>query len=71
MKYFLSFFFLIFLASFSSSYYFGLKSSDDSVTNIQNIESQFQVNLPLVSFIFDPWEQHNVLAKLDDIAQTL
>ncbi|MDR2189727.1 MAG: hypothetical protein LBP53_00590 [Candidatus Peribacteria bacterium] len=53
------------------AYYFGLKSADDSVTNIQHIESQFQVKLPLVSFIFDPWEHHQVLQKLDDIAQTL
>ncbi|MDR2415141.1 MAG: hypothetical protein LBD75_00560 [Candidatus Peribacteria bacterium] len=59
------------LVSCTSAYYFGLKSSDDSITNIQEIESQLKVKLPLVSFIFDPWEQHNVLAKLEDIAQTL
>lgn len=59
------------MISFSSAYYFGLKSADDTITNIQNIESQLHVTLPIVSFIFDPWEQHNVLDKLDDIAQTL
>ncbi|MDR0650001.1 MAG: hypothetical protein LBG59_00925 [Candidatus Peribacteria bacterium] len=71
MKFLLSLCFLFFLTSVTSAYYFGLKSANDSVANIQNIETQFHVTFPLVSFIFDPWEQHNVLAKLDDIAQTL
>jgi hypothetical protein len=53
------------------AYLFGLKSSDDSVQNIQSIQTQFGVDFPIVSFIFDPREHHNVLAKLDEIAATL
>lgn len=54
-----------------NSYYFGLKSSDDSVENIQLIESQLGIGLPIVSFIFDPWEQYNVPGMIDTIAQKL
>jgi beta-mannanase len=57
--------------SFSFAYYFGLKSADDSVANIQALESQLGVRLSLVSFIFDPWEQYNVPAMMDSIAQNL
>jgi hypothetical protein len=55
----------------TNAYYFGLKSADDTVGNIQAIEHQFGVYLPIVSFIFDPREQYNVPAQLDEIAEKL
>ena len=54
-----------------NAYYFGMKSSDNSVGNIVNIETQLGVRLPIVSFIFDPWEHSNVLVKLEQIAEEL
>jgi hypothetical protein len=54
-----------------NAYYFGLKSADDTVTNIQNIESELGIHLPLVAFIFDPREHYNVPAQLDEIAEQL
>jgi hypothetical protein len=70
-KIFLVFTLLFGFSAFSHAYYFGLKSADDTVANIQSIESELGVYLPLVGFIFDPREHHNVPAQLDTIAAEL
>ena len=55
LKYFFSFLiiFLIFKAN-TFGYLLWFKSSDNTVQNIQQIEEKYVINLPIVSFIFDP-----------------
>lgn len=36
-----------------SGYFFGIKSSDNTISNIQQIEDKYKINFPVVSFIFD------------------
>lgn len=38
----------------SQAYLFGMKSRDNSINNIQSIEKEYNLDLPMVSFIFDP-----------------
>ena len=47
-----------YLWSTSRAYLFGMKSRDNSIENIQNIEEEYQLDLPIVSFIFDPRWPH-------------
>ena len=35
-----------------------MKSWDNSIENIQRIEKEYKLDLPIVSFIFDPWGSH-------------
>ncbi len=42
------------LWSKSQAYLFGMKSRDNSINNIQSIEKEYNLDLPMVSFIFDP-----------------
>ena len=42
------------LGSKSEAYLFGMKSRDNSIENIQRIEKEYSLDLPIVSFIFDP-----------------
>ncbi len=42
------------LGSRSEAYLFGMKSWDNSIENIQQIEKEYSLDLPIVSFIFDP-----------------
>lgn len=53
------------------SYYFGLKSSDNTSANIKLIEEKLDVKLPVVSFIFDPREKNDVLNSIDKIVEDL
>jgi len=71
--YILSFFWVCFFSLFSSveSYYFWLKSADNTPENIKNIEERLNIKLPVVSFIFDPWEESNVLDSIDHIVDLL
>ncbi|EKD24544.1 MAG: Dockerin type 1 [uncultured bacterium (gcode 4)] len=46
------------LGSKSEAYVFGMKSRDNSIENIQRIEKQYKLDLPIVSFIFDPRGPH-------------
>lgn len=48
----------LFLSSSASAYLFGMKSWDNSIENIQRIEKEYKLDLPIVSFIFDPWGPH-------------
>ncbi len=42
----------------SEAYLFGMKSWDNSIENIQEIQSEYNLDLPIVSFIFDPRGPH-------------
>ena len=53
------------------SYYFWLKSADNTPENIGRIESSLNVELPVVSFIFDPRDESNVLNSIDRIVDLL
>ncbi|MEI6426075.1 MAG: glycosyl hydrolase [Candidatus Absconditabacteria bacterium] len=48
----------------------GFKSADNTVENIQTIESTYNVNLPIVSFIFDPWSP-DILDTINKLPSTL
>lgn len=63
---------LIFGIPFSShAYYFWLKSADNTPEDIQNIEKNLNIKLPVISFIFDPREKNDVLASIDRIVEKL
>lgn len=53
------------------SYYFWLKSFDNSAENIQSIEQTLNISLPVISFIFDPRESSDVLNSIDRIVDIL
>jgi len=55
----------------SESYYFWLKSADNTPENIETIESRVNVKLPIVSFIFDPRDKSDVLNSIDKIVDKL
>ena len=55
----------------SESYYFWLKSADNTPENIEAIENLLSVNLPVVSFIFDPRDESDVLNSIDKIIEKL
>lgn len=55
----------------SSAYYLGLKSFDNTVANLQQIESQHGIKLPVVSFIFDPRKQQDVPGTIAQMAEQL
>ncbi|MFA6256066.1 MAG: glycosyl hydrolase [Candidatus Absconditabacterales bacterium] len=42
------------LGSRSEAYLFGMKSRDNTIQNIQQIEKEYKLDLPIISFIFDP-----------------
>ncbi len=50
----------------TDAYFLGLKSRDNSIENIQWVEKNAGVSLPIVSFIFDPRDDYayNTIAKL-------
>jgi hypothetical protein len=55
----------------SNSYYFWLKSADNTPENIGKIESNLNVKIPVVSFIFDPRDESDVLNSIDRIVDLL
>ena len=61
------FFSLFINLNISESYYFWLKSADNTPENIEAIENTYNVNLPVVSFIFDPRDENDVLNSIDRI----
>jgi hypothetical protein len=65
------FFSLFVNVNISESYYFWLKSADNTPENIQAIENNYGVHLPVVSFIFDPWSENDVLNSIDKIVDLL
>ena len=54
----------------SQAYMIGFKSSDNTISNIQTIENQYNIKLPIVSFIFDP-RTPDVLATINKLPSTL
>lgn len=65
-------FFSFFLnINISQSYYFWLKSADNTPENIEAIERTYGVNLPVVSFIFDPRDKNDVTNSIDRIVELL
>jgi len=54
-----------------NAYYFGLKSADDTPENINKIETELNIKLPIVSFIFDPRNENDVLNSIDKIIEML
>jgi hypothetical protein len=55
----------------SESYYFWLKAADNTPENIEAIEKSQDVKLPIVSFIFDPRDENDVLNSIDRIIEKL
>lgn len=53
------------------AYILGFKSFDNTVDNIVEIEKKYWVSFPIVSFIFDPREQHNVPERMKEIKNKL
>ena len=64
---------IVFLGNINwvQSYYFWLKSADDTPENILTIEKNLNIKLPIVSFIFDPREENDVLNSIDKIVEIL
>ncbi len=44
------------LVSSAQGYMFGFKSWDNTPENIDYIEKTYGIDLPVVGFIFDPWD---------------
>ncbi len=71
VKILISIFLITCILSFSSrasAYLFGMKSRDNSIENIQRIEKEYKLDIPIVSFIFDPRGTHveKLLNKLNE-----
>jgi len=56
------------LLSSTNAYLFGIKSFDNTISNIQQIEQKYNFDFPVIAFIFDPRsdEVKNTLNKLND-----
>lgn len=64
-------FLILWINNVTDSYYFWLKSADNTPENISQIEEALNINLPIVSFIFDPREDSDVLNSIDKIVEQL
>ena len=69
-KHLIALFLLTFWVSITNWYYFGLKSFDNSIENIVQIQTQYNVDIPIVSFIFDP-RSDNVLWTINNLTKNL
>lgn len=49
---------VFFIGGKTQAYLFGMKSRDNSIENIQKIEKEYNLDIPIVSFIFDPRWPH-------------
>ncbi len=56
------------LGSKSEAYLFGMKSRDNSIENIQRIEKEYKLDIPILAFIFDPRGEHveNMMNSFND-----
>lgn len=71
-KIFLVICFVLFLLPISSyAFVFWLKSSDNTVENIVDIEKTYNLYLPLVGFIYDPRDQQDVIWELKKAKEKL
>jgi len=55
----------------TNAFVFWLKSSDNTVANIVEIEKTYNLYLPLVGFIYDPWDQQDVIWELKNMKELL
>ena len=62
--------FVLCLSSKTNAYLLGFKSRDNSISNIQQIEEEYSIRLPIVSFIFDPYGD-NVVSTIKKLPTTL
>jgi len=46
------------LSSRAEAYLFGMKSRDNTIANIERVEKEYNLDLPIVAFIFDPRGEH-------------
>ena len=60
----------LFLIPQTNSYLLGFKSRDNSISNIQQIEEEYSIHLPIVSFIFDPYGD-DVTSTIQQLPTTL
>ena len=51
-------------------YLFGIKSFDNTINNIQQIEKKYEFDFPVIAFIFDPWS-NEVEETLNDLNNKL
>ena len=49
---------IFFVGAQSEAYLFGMKSWDNSISNIQRIEKEYKLDIPIIAFIFDPRGSH-------------
>ncbi|MEI7557587.1 MAG: hypothetical protein WCJ45_01760 [bacterium] len=49
---------IVAIGTTSEAYLFGMKSRDNSISNIQQVEKTYNLDLPVVAFIFDPRGDH-------------
>jgi len=49
-------------------YLFGIKSFDNTINNIQQIEEKYEFNFPVIAFIFDP-RSNEVKETLNDLKE--
>ena len=61
---------LLTISATSEAYLFGMKSRDNSVSNIQRIQEEYDLDIPIVAFIFDP-RNDNVQKQLSGLTDTL
>lgn len=48
--------YLLLATCYCSAYVFGLKSFDNSLTNIREIEATHNLNIPMVAIVLDPYK---------------
>ena len=60
-----------FIINTTQAFLFWLKSSDNTVENIETIEKAYNLYLPLVWFIYDPREQQDVIWNLKEMEEKL
>jgi len=62
--------FIFCLSSKTNAYLLGFKSRDNTISNIQQIEEEYAIHLPIVSFIFDPYGD-TVVSTMQQLPSTL
>lgn len=56
------------LSSRAEAYLFGMKARDNTIANIERVEKEYKLDLPIVAFIFDPRGKHveNMMNQLNE-----
>ena len=57
---------LCLLLSSTKAYLFGIKSFDNTISNIKQIEQKYNFDFPIIAFIFDP-RSDNVKNTLNNL----